>query len=61
MHIQKKKYNLIHSTEWDVDDTISLTLMDRLKARIARRESRLKNLPLDLSSKETNPELLPAA
>ena len=62
MHIQKKIYPLRSDTAWDfADDNISMALMKRLKARIARRESRLKNLPLEVSSKETGPELLPAA
>ena len=43
------------------DDTISLALVNRLKARIARRESRLKNRPLGNDAEESNPQLIPAA
>ena len=62
MHIQKKKLTSINDAVWDVgDDNISLALMNRLKARIARRESRLKHIPFNVSSEDTHPHLLPAA
>jgi hypothetical protein len=49
--------------EWDQDcEQISLGLVNRLKARIARRESRLKYRPTPAQSPEPQqPGLLPAA
>ena len=62
MHIQKKRLSSMDDTAWDtVDDNISQALMHRLKARIARRESRLKQITFELSPRDAEPNLLPAA
>ncbi len=49
--------------EWDLDcEQISLGLVNQLKARIARRESRLKYRPIPVESQDQQqPWLLPAA
>ena len=49
--------------ETAMDDTISLALVERLKARIARRESRFKTRVVETQDEATRhePPMLPAA
>lgn len=55
--------NIRNTKEWELDcEQLSLGLMNRLRARIARRESRLKYRPTPAESRESQqPGLLPAA
>ncbi len=43
------------------DDNISLALMNRLKARIARRESRFKTRVVERIEPQADPPIRPAA
>ena len=43
------------------DDSISLALVNRLKARIARRESRFKTRVVERAETPADPPALPAA